>query len=212
MQSTDQTLLATVATLSGYCEPTIVIVIFFYWHFKSAVIWSAENIFLWEGKGNYEGRLKFTYILYSLGQRTFYIIICEKSGYLETDIFHEHVQCAYLVPWTIVCEQLQSFSCWLEVVSLFHSIPFPETEFSEKNEVNHELTGSDANARPFHSSFAWLGVKRKILVWIIGVVLGQMVWSASIMCSKVDVYYAGDVRTNGGSRCAHWKLDARQGP
>ena len=143
--------------------------------------------FLWEGKGNYEGRLKFTYILYSLGQRTFYIIICEKSGYLETDIFHEHVQCAYLVPWTKVCEQLQSFSCWLEVVSLFHSIPFPETEFSEKNEVNDELTGSDAKTRPVHSSFAWLGVQRKILVWSIGVVLGQMVWSASMMCSKVDV-------------------------
>ena len=99
MQSTDQTLLATVATLSGYCEPTIVIVIFFYWHFKSAVIWSAENIFLWEGKGNYEGRLKFTYILYSLGQRTFYIIICEKSGYLETDIFHEHVHVHFLVDY-----------------------------------------------------------------------------------------------------------------
>ena len=95
--------------------------------------------------------------------------------------------CAMCIYCTIVCEQLQSFSCWLEVVSLFRSIPFPETELSEKNEVNHELTGSDANTRPVHSSFTWLGVQRKILVWIIGVVLGQMVWSTSIMCSKVDV-------------------------
>ena len=61
MQSTDPTLLAIVASLSGYCEPTIVIVIFFLlWHFKSAVIWSAENIFQWKRRGNYEGRLKFT--------------------------------------------------------------------------------------------------------------------------------------------------------
>ena len=57
---------------------------------------------------------------------TFYIIICEKSGYLESDIFLEHVQCSYIVTWTIVCKQLQSFSCWLEVVSMFHSILFPE--------------------------------------------------------------------------------------
>ena len=36
-----------------------------------------------------------------------------------------------------------------------------KTELSEKNEVNRELTVSDANTRPVHSSFAWLGVKRK---------------------------------------------------
>lgn len=77
-------------------------------------------------EGERQLQLKSTYILYSLGRGTFYIIICEKSGYLETDIFLEHVQCSYIVTWTIVCKQLQSFSCWLEVVSLFHSILFPE--------------------------------------------------------------------------------------
>ena len=52
----------------------------------------------------------------------------------------------------------------------FIQFRFRKTQLSEKNEVNRELTVSDANTRPVLSSFAWLGVKRKKLVWIIGVV------------------------------------------
>ena len=155
----------TIASLPGYGEPTIVIVIFFYTlTFKKCCNMKCWKYFF-NGRGKATMREGWSFFLRLIS----YIIICEKSGYLETDIFHGHMQCAYIVPWTIVCKQLQSFSCWLEVVSLFQ-FRFRKTQLSEKNEVNRELTVSDANTRPVLSSFAWLGVKRKKLVWIIGVV------------------------------------------
>lgn len=158
----------TIASLPGYGEPTIVIVIFFYTlTFKKCCNMKCWKYFF-NGRGKATMREGWSFFLRLIS----YIIICEKSGYLETDIFHGHMQCAYIVPWTIVCKQLQSFSCWLEVVSLFHSIPFPENsiEREKRSESWANRKWRQYKTCSLFFCFSWLGVKRKKLVWIIGVV------------------------------------------